>query len=175
MLDYTKEYFLQEYLFADTAPGALCDVGGENRVASVGLLVEVVHGGRTHQLTRVEKVQSFLLRFHLNANNWRSLQQCRTTHSSLRQGIGGRLVPCFVYRRQGSRYPTDTAEGHAAIANRATLLGDDEIFAFCRFSAVRFKRGVGVALVVGYLLASHTMSRRGACTAAVDTSLSRRI
>lgn len=33
----------------------------------VGLLVQVVHGGRAHQLTRVEKIQGLLLRFHLQA------------------------------------------------------------------------------------------------------------
>lgn len=56
-------------LFADTAPGALRDVRGENGVTSVGLLVEVVGGGRAHQLPRVEKVQRFLLRLHLSEAN----------------------------------------------------------------------------------------------------------
>lgn len=36
-------------------------------MTSVGFLVEVVHGGRAHQLTRVEKIQRLLLRFYLHA------------------------------------------------------------------------------------------------------------
>ena len=53
------------YLFADPAPGPLGHVDREYGVAPVGLFVEVVLGGRAHQLAPVQKVQGFLLRLYL--------------------------------------------------------------------------------------------------------------
>lgn len=49
------------YLFADPASGPLGDVDREYGVAPIGLFIEVVLGGRAHQLTPVQKIQGLLL------------------------------------------------------------------------------------------------------------------
>lgn len=53
-------------LLADPAPGSLRDVHGEDGMASIRLLVEVVHGRRPHELAAVKKVERLLLRLHLH-------------------------------------------------------------------------------------------------------------
>lgn len=53
------------HLFTDSAFCPLSNVDREDGVAPVGVFVQVVHGGRSHQLAPVEEVQGLLLRLHL--------------------------------------------------------------------------------------------------------------
>lgn len=54
------------YLLANPAPGSLSNVYSKNGVAPVRLLVEVVHGRRTHEFAGVKQIERLLLRFHLD-------------------------------------------------------------------------------------------------------------